>query len=192
MCYSFGILQRPTTFVTKDSDLKDVQNMLAVVAGLLVTITFAAGFTVPSGFDSSGSVVLGKQGAFIVFMLSDAYAMSCSTASLFSLIMVYKSKKPLKLTDRSVYVLYQSLYGTVVAFMPGVYVMVSHKSLWLAVVVCVICTFVPILASWGMLPSYLDKLAACKREWFPQSKDDNSVALVGVRAGQRSGSSSST
>ncbi|XP_056694504.1 ankyrin repeat-containing protein NPR4-like [Spinacia oleracea] len=122
---------------------KENVNILLVIAVLLATITFAAGFTVPGGFDEqNGDPVLIRQAAFKVFIISDTYAMCCSMLALFSLIWVMtgRTSESLKLIDLSVFVLQQLFYGTTLAFMTSVYVAISIKALWTFILVCVLCS----------------------------------------------------
>ncbi|KAJ8446721.1 hypothetical protein Cgig2_002883 [Carnegiea gigantea] len=65
------------------SQIKDMANTLSVVAGLLATITFAAAFQVPGGFNGeSGSPILLQRAAFKAFMIFNSFAMCGSMAVL--------------------------------------------------------------------------------------------------------------
>ncbi|XP_074319472.1 protein ACCELERATED CELL DEATH 6-like isoform X2 [Silene latifolia] len=139
----------------------EMRSTLSVVAALLATLTFAAGFTLPGGFNNdTGIATLSGKAAFIVFILADTYAMCCAMFVLFCLIwsMVCDSDKSLLLIDRSVLILMQSLYGTLLAFMTGVYTVIAPKSLWAAILVFVMCSFVAISANRTILYKLLDKL----------------------------------
>lgn len=139
----------------------EMRSTLSVVAALLATLTFAAGFTLPGGLnEDTGEAILAKKVSFLVFILADTYAMCCSMLVLFCLIwsMVSDRDKSLLLIDRSVVILVQSLYGTLIAFMAGVYTAISHKSLWAAIIVIVMCSFVAISANRAILDKVLDKL----------------------------------
>ncbi|KAH7842552.1 hypothetical protein Vadar_006638 [Vaccinium darrowii] len=54
-----------------DEDMKPFINTLALVAALIATLTFAAVFTIPGGYDDLGSATLQKKAALWVFILSD-------------------------------------------------------------------------------------------------------------------------
>ncbi|XP_074317925.1 protein ACCELERATED CELL DEATH 6-like [Silene latifolia] len=115
-----------TSFINQRTNLDQMRNTLSVVAALLATITFAAGFTLPGGINSNtGEAVLAKKGAFLVFLLADVYAMCTSILVLFCLIwsMVMDSEPDVArlLVDRSMFILMQSLYATLLAFMTGIY-----------------------------------------------------------------------
>ncbi|KAJ8448059.1 hypothetical protein Cgig2_028935 [Carnegiea gigantea] len=126
-----------------------MQETISMVAALLATITFTAGFTLPGGFNSeNGEAILAKKAAFLVFLIADTYAMCCSMLILFSIIwsMLCDSKRSSFLVDRSLGLLKHSLYGTFLAFMSGVYTVTYNKSLWIAIVVIIMCSLAVILA----------------------------------------------
>ncbi|KAJ8436216.1 hypothetical protein Cgig2_006903 [Carnegiea gigantea] len=151
MCKRVGIDPRlTTTYVQRETNLLEMRGALSVVAGLLATITFTAGFTLPGGFNNdNGEALLAKHAAFLVFLLADTYAMCCSMLVLFCLIwsMLSDGDRSLLFIDRSVFILLQSLYATLVAFMTGVFAVIFHKSLWTAIVVIVMCSYIGISVS---------------------------------------------
>ncbi|KAK9689080.1 hypothetical protein RND81_09G034100 [Saponaria officinalis] len=123
-------LGRATAQQGSASSPGEMRSTLSVVAALLATLTFAAGFTLPGGFNSdTGNAILSKKASFIVFILADTYAMCCAMIVLFCLIwsMVCDNDKSLLLIDRGVVILMQSLYGTLLAFMTGVYTYLTSR-----------------------------------------------------------------
>ncbi|XP_048496610.1 ankyrin repeat-containing protein ITN1 [Beta vulgaris subsp. vulgaris] len=150
-----------TTYIQPGTNLDQMRNTLSVVAALLATITFAAGFTLPGGLDSkTGKAVMGKEAAFLVFILSDAYAMCTSMFVLFCLIWSMVSERDMSylLVDRSVLILMQSLYGTMLAFMTGVYTVIDQSSLWAAIIIFIMCSLAVISANRTILHYILAKL----------------------------------
>ncbi|XP_074318285.1 uncharacterized protein LOC141655086 [Silene latifolia] len=133
-----------------------------------IYISFAAGFTLPGGIDSSGEAVLAKKTAFLlVFLLADVYAMCTSMLVLFCLIwsMVSEPDMARLLVDHSVFILMQSLYGTLLAFMTGVYTVIAYRSLWAAILIFVMCAIIEISANRTILHSVIAKLVpAASRE----------------------------
>ncbi|KMS97942.1 hypothetical protein BVRB_4g097260 [Beta vulgaris subsp. vulgaris] len=125
------------------TDMKYSANALSVVAGLLTTITFAAGIQVPGGFnEDDGSSVLLLKPAFQAFIVFNTFAMCGSMLVLFYLLWVMgigKIHGSLMVLDLSIFVLRACFYSTLGAFTTGVYVTTSEKSFWLAIFVCVIC-----------------------------------------------------
>ncbi|KAM3236595.1 hypothetical protein P3L10_016632 [Capsicum annuum] len=69
---------------TKVKDIMNAAQIHLVVATLLVTVTFAAGFTLPGGFESErdslnkGMAILTKKSLFRAFVITDAIAFVCS------------------------------------------------------------------------------------------------------------------
>lgn len=122
------------------SQIKDMANTLSVVAGLLATITFAAAFQVPGGFNGdSGSPILLQRVAFKAFMIFNAFAMCGSMAVLFFLLWVMLTGNvtySFLLLDLSIAILQLSFGATLLSFTTGVYVATSHKALWLAISIC--------------------------------------------------------
>ncbi|XP_057529521.1 uncharacterized protein LOC130808092 isoform X1 [Amaranthus tricolor] len=161
MCRSIGFDPRiKTSYFQHKTNLLDVRNTLSVVAALLATITFTAGFTLPGGFNQeNGEAILAKKAAFLIFIISDTVAMCCSMLVLICLIwsMVYDSNKSLFLIDRSMTLLMVALYCTLLTFMTGVYIVISPKSLWAAIFIIVICSLIGISANRTFLYKLLDK-----------------------------------
>ncbi|KAH9624213.1 hypothetical protein KSS87_019982 [Heliosperma pusillum] len=139
-----------TSYVKAGTNLDQIRNTLSVIAALLATITFAAGFTLPGGINSNnGEALLAKKASFLVFLLADVYAMCTSMLVLFCLVWSMVSEPDIArvLVDRSVIILMQSLYGTLLAFMTGIYTVIEHNSLWAAIVVFVMCSLIGISAN---------------------------------------------
>jgi len=68
-------------------NLREIRATPSVIAALMASLTLTAGITVPGGFDSdTGEAILAKKAAFLVFLLSDAFAMRCSMLVLFCLV----------------------------------------------------------------------------------------------------------
>lgn len=158
-----------------------MRDTLAVVAALLATLTFAAGFTLPGGLNQdNGEALLQRKISFIVFILADTYAMCCSMFVLFCLIwsMVCDEIQSHVLIDRSVLVLVHSFCATLVAFMTGIYTVVSQKSLWTPILIIVMTSSVAVISFNktvlyrvldGLIPS-IDKKRKEKLQFLKQVK----------------------
>ncbi|XP_060671247.1 ankyrin repeat-containing protein At5g02620 isoform X2 [Ziziphus jujuba] len=110
-----------------------------VVAALIATVTFAAGFTLPGGYVSggdnlpsnegsqpraAGSAVLSENAAFKAFLISDAIAMALSSCAVF--IHLFLALKKDRTKDSSYFLLafkliIVAMIVMVVAFMTGIY-----------------------------------------------------------------------
>uniref|UniRef100_A0A803KPP4 PGG domain-containing protein n=1 Tax=Chenopodium quinoa TaxID=63459 RepID=A0A803KPP4_CHEQI len=128
-----------SSYGIRKGEMKDSANALSVVAALLATITFAAAFQVPGGFDGDhGFPVLLMQPAFTVFVVANTIAMCCSMLCLFLLLWVMgigKIHGSLIVLDISIILLRLSFYLTLLTFTMGVFVVTAKKSLWLAILV---------------------------------------------------------
>ncbi|XP_021742377.1 ankyrin-1-like [Chenopodium quinoa] len=158
MCKRTDIYPRiKTSYVSQKTNLGEMRGTMSVVAALLATITFAAGLQVPGGFNDKGKDALGNNAAFVAFLIFDTYAMCCSMVVLFSLIwaMDLDNEKALVLIDLSVSILQQSFYGTLLAFMTGVYAVVSHhhhSSGWaVSIFIIVVCCMVLLITNKSIL-----------------------------------------
>ncbi|KAL2925000.1 Ankyrin repeat-containing protein ITN1 [Bienertia sinuspersici] len=144
-----------------------MRSTLSVVAALLATITFAAGFTLPGGLNQeTGDAILAKKAIFLVFLLSDVYAMCTSMLVLFCLIwsMVSKGEIQYILVDRSVLILMQSLYGTMVAFTTAIFSVTSRRSLWAGITIFVMCSFIGIAVNRTILHKVLARLPKANKD----------------------------
>ena len=115
-----------------------IQNWL-VVATLVATVSFTAGFTVPGGFDQSpgpeiGTAIMTKKAAFKAFLVSDALAFTFSSFAIFLFFVTsftgWKACES-ELTYRvcwkpGIFSIF-SIGAMTVAFMTGVYVVIPHS-----------------------------------------------------------------
>ncbi|XP_057470896.1 ankyrin repeat-containing protein At5g02620-like [Actinidia eriantha] len=132
-------------------DVKKVGENNMVVAALIATVSFAAGFTLPGGYDGNagpnqGMAVLVRKAAFKAFVISNAMAVICSTSALFVLLIGSLYKKNKKIADHNAigFILKLiSLVAMMIAFITGTYaVLATTPGLGLAIAVCVIgCSF---------------------------------------------------
>ncbi|XP_074319421.1 uncharacterized protein LOC141656438 [Silene latifolia] len=154
-----------TSYIQSGTNLDQIRNTLSVVAALLATITFAAGFTLPGGVNSGGEAILAKKTSFIIFLLADAYGMCTSMFVLFCLIwsMVSVPDVARMLIDRSVFVLVQSLYATLIAFMSGIYTVIKYSSLWAAILIFVMCSIIGVSANRTIFKHLTAKLVPSAR-----------------------------
>ncbi|KAJ8448056.1 hypothetical protein Cgig2_028932 [Carnegiea gigantea] len=150
LCKVIGVdPQLKITYIQRKKDVTEMQETISLVATLLATITFTAGFSLPRGFNNdTGEAVLAKKTTFLVFLIADTYAMCFSMLILFSIIwsLVYDSNRSSFLANRSLGLLKHSLHGTLAAFMTGVYLVTYKKSMWIAIAVIIMCSLAVILS----------------------------------------------
>ncbi|KAG7557744.1 Ankyrin repeat [Arabidopsis suecica] len=111
---------------------KDYVSTLLVVAALVATVTFAAGFTIPGGFNSSGPnlgrAILASDLKLVFFMVFDILAMQSSIVTIATLIWAQLGDPTL--VHRSLNVAFPSLFFALlcmpVAFYCGALVAFAH------------------------------------------------------------------
>ncbi|XP_044473219.1 protein ACCELERATED CELL DEATH 6-like [Mangifera indica] len=149
-----------------NADLKNLANIMSVVAALLVTVTFAAAFTLPGGYHGddddrppeinhsskkdkipSGTSILITNPSLKVFVFADSLAM-CSSMTVVFLLILAMAGDPAFLRSAIIYskkLLYIALYGALVAFVTGLYAVISPESAWLAISIIIMGSSVPFL-----------------------------------------------
>ncbi|XP_057489491.1 protein ACCELERATED CELL DEATH 6-like [Actinidia eriantha] len=137
----------PPTMVKLGDD-----NML--VAALIATVSFAAGFTLPGGYDGNagpnqGMAVLVRKAAFKAFVITNAMAVMCSTTSLLLFLIGSFYDNPTKIYNRyriGFILKLISMVAMMIAFITGTYaVLATTPGLGIAIAVCVIgCSFLVI------------------------------------------------
>ncbi|KAM7466006.1 hypothetical protein LguiB_013568 [Lonicera macranthoides] len=140
----------PARYPTEE--IRKFINTDIIVAALIVTIAFAAGFTMPGGYIQSGSenqgmAVLTNSAAFQAFIISDTLALVFSIIALLLYGFTAGAIKPDTLNK--IYLvggglIPLALVAIMIAFVTGTYAVLSHSSA-LAIVTCLVgCTFFPI------------------------------------------------
>ncbi|KAJ0101919.1 hypothetical protein Patl1_04354 [Pistacia atlantica] len=154
--------KRKGVFNHPGSDLKHLANTLSMVAALLVTLTFAAAFTLPGDYysdngnqgknnddqkDYTGESVLIKKASLKVFLVADSLAMCCSMTVVILLVLAMVGD-PAFLHSAIIYgknLLYIALGGTLVAFVTGLFSVIDSDSRWVAIVLIVMGSSGPFL-----------------------------------------------
>jgi hypothetical protein len=119
-----------------------------LIATLIATVTFAATFTMPGGYDQTTGIALhGHNTAFKVFVISNTVAMCSAIVVVYCLIWAWNNPIKLKI-DQLVWVYWLTMIaglGMLVSIMTAVYITVQPKSRWPAYVVIAIGTSTPAL-----------------------------------------------
>ncbi|EYU26167.1 hypothetical protein MIMGU_mgv1a003623mg [Erythranthe guttata] len=133
--------QDPKKSSNKDN-YKERVNTLLLVATLVATITFAAGFTVPGGYNTdTGMATMLRDKGFNIFIFCDAIAMYSSIVVAVTLIWAQLGdiKLALNALTLAVPLLGIALCMMSIAFTAGVFVVVS-KLRWLSTAILVMAT----------------------------------------------------
>ncbi|KAJ3699634.1 hypothetical protein LUZ61_003339 [Rhynchospora tenuis] len=133
----------------------------SLVAALLATITFAAAFTLPGGFSSdssdAGLPIFARQAAFQVFLISDTIAMCSSLSVAFLCVLATWEDLDYLLNYRKTTraLMWCAYAATAMAFGTGLFTVMAHKSLWLAILILVLSCILPflskIIGDWPMI-----------------------------------------
>ncbi|KAG1347862.1 putative Ankyrin repeat-containing protein ITN1 [Cocos nucifera] len=129
-------------------------NNLTIVAVLIATVTLAAAFTLPEGYKSdsssnAGGAILANRAAFKTFLVSDSLAMISSISVAIILLRTGSLDHDIRLHSlvTAMKLMWVALGGMLVAFATGVHVTVVSDCEWLAILVAVMISSVP-LGAW--------------------------------------------
>ncbi|KAM0889759.1 hypothetical protein ACQ4PT_027499 [Festuca glaucescens] len=133
----------------------------SLVSILIVTITFAAAFTLPGGYSndpgSEGLPIMSKKFAFQAFLISDVLAMCSSFAVAFICIIARWEDYEFLLYYRSFTkkLMWFAYVATTTAFSTGLYTVLASRLHWLAIAICGLGALLPIvtklLGEWPVL-----------------------------------------
>ncbi|KAJ0080927.1 hypothetical protein Patl1_11989 [Pistacia atlantica] len=122
---------------------KDRINTLLLVSTLVITVTFATGFTVPGGYNDAdpekGMAIMLGHWVFYLFIFCDTIGLYCSAIATVILFWAQLGDPYLmvKAVDWALSFLGIALFMMILAFQAGVYLVVS-KLIWLAIAILVI------------------------------------------------------
>lgn len=120
----------------KAEALKKTSESLTLVATLIATITFAAAFATPGGYDGNqgpkqGMAVLVRQASFKVFAIANTIAVMCSTSSVvyyvFAAFHYSEEEKQALRYERGFYLVLIAIIAMTVGFISGTYAMLVHS-----------------------------------------------------------------
>ncbi|VYS61794.1 unnamed protein product [Arabidopsis thaliana] len=126
---------------------KDYVNTLLLVAALVATMTFTAGFTIPGGFNSSapdlGRATLATNPTLFIFMLFDILAMLSSLATIFTLIWAQLGDPSLVSSSINVALplLLFSLFCMASTFLFGVITAIGHVNWFVTMIIFIFYIF---------------------------------------------------
>ncbi|KAK9072466.1 hypothetical protein SSX86_008900 [Deinandra increscens subsp. villosa] len=131
--------------------MKDTASSCTVVAALIVTMAFAAAFTVPGGNQDNGNPLFLNYHVFMLFIVADAVALFSSATSVLMFLGILTSRYaeadflyalPKRLTI-GLLSLFMSLAATMIAFSSALALVLKDKVTWIAAPL-IIATSIPV------------------------------------------------
>ncbi|PON44071.1 Transmembrane protein [Trema orientale] len=141
------------------------KEIILVVATLIATVTFTAGFTLPGGYQSSkgplqGAAILRGNAAFQAFVITDTVALGLSISAVLINLIMRTSDDKWKIIGCHVmswYLTVLALVFMLIAFITGTYAVLA-PSLLLAIATCVVgLLFLCLSFFWTRIVRSLDR-----------------------------------
>ncbi|TXG65803.1 hypothetical protein EZV62_007078 [Acer yangbiense] len=140
--------------------MRDTATSCSVVAALIITIVFAAAFTVPGGINSDGIPNYFNETSFRIFAISLAIALFASTTSVQMFLGMLTSRfaeedflvaLPMKLIIGLI-TLFMSSLSMMVAFGAAFCIAISHPWKWVIILICLLGCLPVTLFAWMQFP----------------------------------------
>ncbi|KAM1164311.1 hypothetical protein ACFX13_024490 [Malus domestica] len=155
--------------------MKETANSCTIVGALIITIMFAAVFTVPGGYDGgTGLPIFLSKKVFITFMVSDALSLFSSTTSVIMFLGVITSRYhedefhgslPTKMII-GLFTLFSSIASMMIVFSCALYIMLDGKS-WI-VIPTILLASVPLTSYlWMQFPLLVESFLLL--DWEPSN-----------------------
>ncbi|KAK0599765.1 hypothetical protein LWI29_008396 [Acer saccharum] len=140
--------------------MRDTATSCSVVAALIITIVFAAAFTIPGGINSDGMPNYLNETSFRIFAISVAIALFASTTSvqmfLGMLTSRYAEEDFLEALPRKLIIglitLFMSSLSMMVAFGAAFCIAISHPWKWVIILICLLGCLPVTLYAWMQFP----------------------------------------
>ncbi|KAF5478970.1 hypothetical protein F2P56_005487 [Juglans regia] len=145
--------------------LKDTSTSCTVVGALIITIMFAAAFTVPGGNDQTGLPMFLHKRLFMLFIISDALSLFTSSTSVLMFLGILTSRYSeddfLKSLPTKMIIglstLFFSIATMMVAFSAGLLIMLRDQS-WIVVPIISLASVPVSLFIWMQFPLLVDMI----------------------------------
>ncbi|XP_062009633.1 ankyrin repeat-containing protein NPR4-like isoform X1 [Rosa rugosa] len=145
-----------------EKSMRETATSCTVVGALVVTMMFAAAFTVPGGNNQdTGAPMFLKAKAFMIFIISDAISLFSSTVMIFLGILTSRYKEddflkslPTKMI-LGLFTLFLSIATMMITFSAALYIMLQGKS-WI-IIPTILLSSVPIASFvWMQFPFFVE------------------------------------
>lgn len=123
--------------------MKETAASCTVAAALIVTIMFAAAFTVPGGNGGLGTPIFLRKGLFMVFIIADALSFFSSSTSVLMFLRIltsrYSEKRFLKTLPRNMMIglcsLFISIANMVIAYCVALHLILQGQPPWFFILI---------------------------------------------------------
>ncbi|XP_021686822.2 uncharacterized protein LOC110669448 [Hevea brasiliensis] len=169
--------------LAKDADgwMKTIASSCMVVPTLVITVAFAAAFTVPGGnTQDQGIPIYLNRISFMIFAVSDALAFFSSSTSLLMFICIFNSDyseenavRSFKLFTFGFISLFFSIATMFAAFSTSLYIVLSHKVEWIAAPISLLACVPAALFAYFQFPQWFSvAYSAFKPSIIPQHTEE--------------------
>ncbi|KAI3837529.1 hypothetical protein MKX03_010397 [Papaver bracteatum] len=151
-------------FAKGEKWIKDIAQSCAFVSALIATVVFAATFTTPGGYRSSGIPIFLQENSFIVFGVANAMGLYSSTSSLLMFLALltseYEHDDFLKAIPKKLMLglgtLFISVIAMMVAFSATLYIVLGPRYTWLPIPVSLVAAIPVGLFLWSYVPLFIN------------------------------------
>ncbi|KAI3897536.1 hypothetical protein MKX03_010401 [Papaver bracteatum] len=155
-------------FAQGEKWIKDIAQSCAFVSALVATVVFAATFTAPGGYNSSGTPVFLHENSFILFAVANAMGLFSSISSLLMFLALltseYEHDDFLKVIPKKLMLglgtLFISVIALMVAFCATLYMVLGPRYTWLPIPLSLVAAIPVTLFLWSYVPLFI-KMIHC-------------------------------
>ncbi|GMH23321.1 hypothetical protein Nepgr_025164 [Nepenthes gracilis] len=159
--------------------MKDTANSCMLVAALIATVVFAAAFTVPGGNNGDDGIpIFLNKTSFMVFIISDAFALFSSTTSILMFLSIlttrYAEEDFLKSLPTRLIIGLASLFLAIatmmIAFSAALSIVLDHRVKWVSVPVTLLACIPVILFMRLQVPLFVQMVKSTYWSDIPWQK----------------------
>ncbi|KAI3914581.1 hypothetical protein MKW92_036427 [Papaver armeniacum] len=151
-------------FAQGEKWIKDIAQSCAFVSALIATVVFAATFTAPGGYNTSGIPIFLHKDSFVVFAVASALGLFSSTSSLLMFLALltseYEHDDFLKVIPKKLMLglgtLFVSVIALMVAFCATLYIVLGPRYTWLPIPLSLVASIPVSLFLWSYVPLFIN------------------------------------